>query len=233
MNFGKALRAATQPAYWPALSRAVVPTIEHGPALTGVEPSCIIDVGANKGQFSSFAAARWPGVPIIAFEPLPGPAARYRAILGNRARLLPYALGAAEGEAEIHIASRADSSSLRALGARQKSIFGMDEVSTLPVAVRRLDQVVSDPDLGERALLKIDVQGFEYEVLKGLGRLARSIGWVFVEVSFVELYEGQRMHDEVDQLLREIGFEFALEHNVTMNAGELVQADRLYRNVNC
>ena len=60
MNFAKAFRAALQPAYWPALARAVVPTIEHGPALASVEPATVIDVGANKGQFSRFVASRWP-----------------------------------------------------------------------------------------------------------------------------------------------------------------------------
>jgi hypothetical protein len=112
------------------------------------------------------------------------------------------------------------------------SIFGMDELCTMPVEVRRLDQVIDAPSLGTNALLKIDVQGFEYEVLEGLGKLAERIAWVFVEVSFVELYEGQHMHDEVERLLREIGFELVLEHNVTMHADQRIQADRLYRRSN-
>lgn len=228
MNVVKALRAAAKPSFWPALSRAVVPTIEHAPAFAAVEPSCIIDVGANKGQFSSFAAGRWPDVPIIAFEPLPGPAARYRTVLRGRATLHTCALGAAEGQSEIHIASREDSSSLLALGERQKSIFGMAQVSTMPVQVRRLENVLGEEDLGGRALLKIDVQGYEHEVLQGLGVLARSIAWVFVEVSFVELYMGQHMYGDVDDLLQELGFELVLEHNPTVHAGKKIQADLLY-----
>jgi len=228
VNLGKAIRAATHPAYWPALARVVVPTIEHAPALCHVEPATVIDVGANKGQFSSFARVRWPHARIIAFEPLPGPAARYRKVLGDRAKLFGCALGAEDGRSDMHIASRDDSSSLLALGDEQKSLFHMDQVATLSVEVRRLDRVLAgmvDPP----ALLKIDVQGFEFEVLSGLGDLASAVEWIYVETSFVELYTGQRLHDEVATLLAGLGYEQIIEHNVTMDGDRKVQADFLFK----
>lgn len=227
VNFGKAIRAATRPAYWPTLAQVVVPTIEHAPALRAVEPATVIDVGANKGQFSSFARVRWPGARILAFEPLPRPAARYRKVLGNGARLFTCALGAEDGQMEMHVASRDDSSSLLALGNEQKSIFHMDEVATVKVDVRRLDHVIAD--LAEPpALLKIDVQGFEFEVLRGLGELAKVVEWIYVETSFVELYTGQRLHDEVAALLSQLGYEQSIEHNVTVDGDRKVQADFLF-----
>lgn len=228
MNFAKALRAALHPAYWPALARAVVPTIEHGPALASVEPATVIDVGANKGQFSYFAATRWPNATILAFEPLPRPAAKYRSVLDPRATLFTCALGAVEGRLDMHVASRDDSSSLLSLGDRQKSLFRMEEVATVPVEVHRLDTVlvglVTAP-----ALLKIDVQGYEYEVIQGLGDLIRNIEWIYVETSFVELYSGQRLHHEVAALLVDLGYEQKVEHNVTMDGSQKVQADILFR----
>ena len=69
--------------------------------------------------------------------------------------------------------ARTDSSSLLALGARQKAIFGMEESGALQVPIKRLDTCLSTP-LPRPALLQIDVQGFELEVLKGAtGLLAR------------------------------------------------------------
>jgi FkbM family methyltransferase len=228
VNFGKAFRAATHPAYWPTLARVVVPTIEHAPALRGIEPATVIDVGANKGQFSSFARVRWPKARIIAFEPLPKAAARYRKVIGGGARLFTCALGAEEGRMEMHVASRDDSSSLLALGNEQKSIFHMDQVATLPVEVRRLDEVLGDL-VEAPALLKIDVQGFEYEVLSGMGQLANSVEWIYVETSFVELYTGQKLHDEVAALLSQLGYAQCIEHNVTMDGDRKVQADFLFK----
>src|SRR3546814_11342573 len=94
----------------------VVPTIGHGTAFVGVEPAAVIDIGANKGQFCSFARARWPQAKLIAFEPLAGPAGRFRAIFGDSADLHNIALGNHEDELDLHIASSADSSSLLPLG---------------------------------------------------------------------------------------------------------------------
>jgi FkbM family methyltransferase len=228
MNFAKAFRAALHPAYWPALARAVVPTIEHAPALASVEPATVIDVGANKGQFSRFAASRWPNADIFAFEPLPYPARKYRSVLGRRATLFSCALGAAEGRLDMHVASRDDSSSLLSLGDRQKSLFRMDEVATVPVEVHRLDTVLASL-VTAPALLKIDVQGYEFEVIQGLGGLAGKIEWIYVETSYVELYSGQRLHHEVAALLGDLGYEPTLEHNVMMDGAQKVQADNLFR----
>jgi FkbM family methyltransferase len=227
MNLAKALRAALHPQYWPALAHAVVPTIEHAPALASVEPTTVIDVGANKGQFSSFAAARWPNARIIAFEPLPRPAERYRRLLGRRATLHACALGSAPGRLDMHVASRDDSSSLLSLGDRQKSLFRMDEVAVVPVEVHRLDEILAGV-VTAPALLKIDVQGYEFEVLQGLGSLAQAIEWIYVEASFVELYRGQRLHHEVASLLAELGYTEQLQCNVAMDRGQKVQADILF-----
>jgi FkbM family methyltransferase len=228
MNFAKAFRAALRPQYWSSLARAVVPTIEHAPALASVEPVTVIDVGANKGQFSRFAASRWPRAKILAFEPLPRPAQRYRQVLGERAKLYTCALGAEEGRFDMHVASRDDSSSLLSLGEKQKSFFHMDEVAVVPVEVHRLDRVLAGL-VTAPALLKIDVQGYEFEVLQGLGALTETIEWIYVETSFVELYSGQRLHHDVAALLGDLGYKQELEHNATLDGAQKIQADILFR----
>lgn len=224
----KAGRAFRTPEYWRALTAGVVPTIEHGAGLLDVMPTQVIDVGANKGQFSAFAAARWPQASLFAFEPIPDQARRFRRVLGNRAKLFECALGAAAGEADMHIASRADSSSLLPL-AEQKKIFSMEERSTVTVPVRRLDEVLHITKLAGPTLLKIDVQGFEYEVLQGATELLPAIKWIFVEVSFVELYEGQRLYPEIARLLDTLGYDFVRRTGGFNDAeGKEIQADILF-----
>src|SRR3546814_8916337 len=99
----------------------------------------------------------------------------------------------------------------------------MEEVSTLTVPVRRLDAVLDPASLPRPVLLKIDVQGFEYEVLEGLGALRDAIRWIFVEVSFVELYQGQRLSADVETLLQELGFERHAFFNEQYAEGSLIQ----------
>jgi FkbM family methyltransferase len=229
MNLMKAFKAALRPSYWPALMRIVVPTIEHGPALAGIHPATIIDVGGNKGQFAFFASRRWPSAIMHVFEPLPAPFAKLKTVMAGRATLHRCALGATDTEAEIHIASRADSSSLLPLGEEQSRIFGVESVATLRVPVHRLDTLLSEKNVTAPALLKIDVQGFEYEVLQGMGSLSSLIRWIYLEVSFVELYTGQKLFGELDILLRSLGYKLHSRHNMHRSPdGEEVQADLLY-----
>jgi FkbM family methyltransferase len=229
MNLTKAARAACNPKHWPSLIHFVVPTIEHEAALRGINPATVIDAGANKGQFAWFASKLWPSVPIHAFEPLTGPRKKLRAVMGPRAVIHPLALGDADAELEFHLASRLDSSSLLAVGEKQSRIFGVTPTVSEIVSVRRLDSMLSASDLQAPTLLKIDVQGYEFEVLRGMGALAASIAWVYVEVSFVELYQRQRLFPDVDQLLKDLGYDLLGLHNAhrTPN-GALVQADALY-----
>lgn len=229
VNFMKAIRAAFVPAYWRGLLHAVVPTIDHKEAFVGLEFASVVDVGANVGQFSLFASHRWPLAKIYAFEPIPDQADRFAAVHGAGVTLIRCALGESSASLPIHVASRKDSSSLLPLGQEQKKMFHMDEVGEIEVPVKRLDNLLKPSDLPQPALLKIDVQGFEYEVLLGAGELLQHFSHLYVEVSFIELYTGQRLHSEIEQLLFDSGFRQAKKLNATLSeTGEEVQADILY-----
>ena len=62
------------------LTLGVAAAIEHGPALASERFATIVDIGANVGQFSLFCREAVPTARILAFEPLPEPAARFRQI---------------------------------------------------------------------------------------------------------------------------------------------------------
>jgi hypothetical protein len=55
-------------------------------------------------------------------------------------------------------------------------------------------------------LLKLDVQGFELEALRGAERVLASVDTVLTECSFVPFYSGQALFDEVRDFLHERGF---------------------------
>lgn len=231
MNIRKAIAAAFVPYYWRALSHAVVPTIEHKLALGNLNPKTVIDIGANKGQFSIFAAQNWPAAQIYAFEPLSEPGAKIAAILNNRVKLHRFALGNAQSQLDIHIASRADSSSLLPLANKQKQLFNMEEVGTIKIPVERLDNILKISDINGPSLMKIDVQGYEYQVLQGASALLPFIDHIFIECSFVELYEGQKLFSEINGMLIESGFEQIGQYNASYDEnGDIVQADILFRN---
>ena len=83
--------------------------------------------------------------------------------------------------------------------------------------------------LAEGSLLKIDVQGYELEVLRGCENLLDRFAAVYVECSFVELYEGQALAHEVIDWLHAREFYLDRIGLVTFDTrGVSVQADLLF-----
>jgi FkbM family methyltransferase len=227
-NLAKYLSILAAPAYWPAILRGVAPTTEHSRPLAGLEFATVIDIGANKGQFAAFAARRWPEARILCFEPLPGPRATLGRLMEDRVTVFDCALGDMDGDTLINVTEREDSSSLLPVGETQRAIFRTRQSHTQKVPVRRLDSALAAYDFAPPALMKIDVQGYEREVLAGAKLVLDRVDAVYVEASYVELYEGQALAPEVIGFLADRGFVLRGRHNAALEpGGGCVQADFL------
>lgn len=214
-----------------ALRIGVSASIEHREALRGSNFRTVVDVGANRGQFALFCRTEFPQARIISFEPLSAPAARFRKIFGDDelVTLHEVALGSVAGRSMMHVTAEDDGSSLLAVGGNQAILFGTREVASQAVTVRRLDEIVTPAMLSTAALLKIDVQGFEMEVLRGSVGILSLFGSVYVECSYLELYSGQALVNEAIEFLHSSGFALAGVFNQTADGyGRPVQADVLF-----
>ncbi len=134
----------------------------------------------------------------------------------------------------IHVSERDDSSSLLPIGENQSKLFphtgerGVQETQVLP-----LSEAMDVADLSAPVLLKIDVQGFELEVLRGCCSMLGQFSWVYVECSFIELYEGQALAHEVIKYLSQHEFELSGIYNMSYDKkGNAVQADFFFTNSN-
>lgn len=216
-------------AYRRPLRFGVAATVEHE-AIPFGDYRTVIDIGAGRGQFAVFALRAFPSARIVGFEPLPSSFEKAsRAVGGSgRVQLRRQAVGAAPGTAEIHVTADADSSSLRRPTGEQTRRFpGTNDVERVEVEVVTLDQAVAEAP--RPALLKLDLQGGELDALRGAEGLLASIDAVFVECSFVELYEGQALADEVICHLRDRGFTLRGVYSPSYGEdGVCVQADLLF-----
>ena len=214
------------------LRHGVAPAIEHEAVLRGLGFDFVADVGANRGQFSLVCRRMKPQARIVAFEPLPGPAAIYRALFSADpcVRLHECALAPQRGEMTMHVSGREDSSSLLPISALQSENFpGTEGVGVCRVSVGPLSDFVGPEDLGGQNLLKIDVQGFELEVLKSAEALLSQFRWVYAECSSVPLYEGQPLVEEVIQWLKTHRFDLIGRFNPSRGRdGAPLQADLLF-----
>jgi FkbM family methyltransferase len=214
------------------LRHGIAAAVEHWRALSPLEVKTVVDVGANKGQFALLADGVFPDATIYSFEPLQEPAARFRATLGQKVRLFETAIGAFDREATIFVSKRFDSSSLLPI-TRQTEIFpGTECKEQRVVPVAPLSKYLSAEQIKPPALLKIDVQGYELEVLKGSEPLLELFKFVYLESSFVELYQGQALIGEILLFLMERNFRFSGTYNQTDDFnGRPVQADFLFTNL--
>jgi FkbM family methyltransferase len=231
LRIQKALYSALRPRCWRALRLGVAPSIEHREVLESLIPDLLLDVGANRGQFSLMTRLIHPGVPIRAYEPQPDEARVYRSVLQREAavELHELALGDQPGSAELHLSGRRDSSSLLPIGELQTTLFaGTGEVGTLSVPVVTLDSLSAHWGGATRALLKLDVQGFELGVLRGARAALRHCAHVYAECSEVPLYVGQALYPEVAAFLAAEGFRPTRRHNEQFADGRLIQADHLF-----
>lgn len=231
----KALRVVAEgsPLSIRALGRGVAAGIEHQPLLASLGSQTVVDIGANKGQFALAARRALPGAWIVAFEPLPVPASLFRRVFARdpRVRLHEAAIGSADERMTIHIAGRDDSSSLLPISRRQEEYFpGTGKVGEQEVRVSPIAAFLHPADIaGQRTLLKIDVQGYEMEALRGCESILSEVCHIYVECSFVELYVGQELAPAVISFLAERGFGLDGAYNVTYDRkGVAVQADLLF-----
>jgi FkbM family methyltransferase len=189
----------------------------------------LLDVGANRGQFSVLVRSRFPDAQIHAFEPLESEGRVLKSVVSNPLQYHPIALGACAGEATFYVTSRRDSSSLLRPGAEQEAASGVTLSSAIIVRVARLADVLDLASLPRPILMKLDVQGGELDVLRGAGDVLAMIDGIFTEVSFVELYERQPLASEVTAFLYSHGFKLRGVYNHFFAAGVgPTQADFLY-----
>jgi len=172
----------------------------------------VLDVGANIGQFGALLREVGYRGRIVSFEPL----SSERDVLAKIAEKDPdwtlapqEAIGSDDGEVEMHIASNSASSSpLRMLEAHLSAAPESRYIGKQRVPMRRLDTLAPGYLRQDSVtFLKIDTQGYEDRVLEGAkATLGRAVG-IQLELSFVPLYEGQRLFDEMIERVRGSGFE--------------------------
>ncbi len=157
---------------------------------------CVLDVGANVGQYATELRGLGYKKRIESFEPM---ADAWKLLHQKSSRdpnwnIHRMAIGNESGTRTLNVSANGPSSSLLPLTEAGKNTDGVDlnYVSQETVTVRRLDDVWPSLNLtGQRLFLKIDTQGYERNVLQGASNQLAEITGVQIEVPLFSIYESE------------------------------------------
>lgn len=172
---------------------------------------CIYDIGAHHGVFSSAFAKLNQTKHVVAFEALPSSFERLRASLATQPKVIPLnvALGSTRSPSTFNVNQFSASSSFLPMEALHKELFPQTtESRPVEIMIEPLDAIVGQHSLPDPTLIKIDVQGFEGEVIRGGEKTIGSARYCVIEVSLVPLYTGAPTFREIERLMEDLGFAF-------------------------
>jgi FkbM family methyltransferase len=167
----------------------------------GFDPHAIIDIGAYEGEFTVMCKSVFPRAQVLMIEPLPSKQQLLRGVAVSlrgvdvRQALLGSRTQSGVGFHEAETAS---------------SVLSNAEGYTPPAAtmsMTTLDALVVGTPFEKSDFLKLDVQGYELQVLQGGARVLATAQAVLLETNLLEIYEGAPLIDEVVFFMKHCGLQ--------------------------
>jgi FkbM family methyltransferase len=193
----------------------------------------IIDVGANQGQFALACSYFYKEAIIYSFEPVPETAVMTKLNTKHlkNIKVFEMALGSIEGSIDFYKNEYSHASSALPVSKLQlESHPQTSRTEIIKVPVRRLDDMMESIPSEGKILLKLDVQGFEKEVLMGATSFIKKVDYILFEASFVSMYDGEPLYEEMHSYVSNLGFEIVAPMAfLQTDSLQIMQMDMLYR----
>jgi FkbM family methyltransferase len=198
--------------------------------MRGFYPENVVDIGANRGRWTAKALTVFSAANYVLVEPqiemkedLDRLCARHQ-----RARWLNAGVAAVDGELPFTLTGR--TSSTFTLTAERARELGFEQRS---VPVMTLDRLCSEVVGAVPELVKIDAEGFEFEILKGAQSVLGKVEVFLLELPFIQARAGALLFREAVAQMGQYGYEVydftafqKRRHDGAIGQGEVVFARR-------
>lgn len=180
--------------------------------LRQLQIDCVLDVGANRGQYAQSLRDIGYSGEIHSFEPIPGDFG----LLSQAASSDPlwhvhnFALGRTAGTSEFNLVDGGGENTVFSSFLKPAHAMIPERVTKIPVVIKTLDSLVDEieplRDQARRLFLKIDTQGFDIEVCEGAKAVLPRIIGLQSEISVTQIYADQPDYIEALRYYRDLGF---------------------------
>jgi FkbM family methyltransferase len=193
----------------------------------------ILDIGANSGYFALAMNALRPEVKIYSFEPLPECFEELKSKTKNIPNIQAFniALGNQSGSLTFRRnAHNLSSSFLEMTNLHTTAFPDTTQSENTEVSIERLDDFVKNLTLNNPLMVKLDVQGFEDQVLMGGMNTITQASVIITETSFYPLYKNQPLFNDIYQILKSCNYIYAgaLESLYDPSTGRILQEDSIF-----
>ena len=166
------------------------------------EDTTILDVGANVGQYATLARKYFPRANIFSFEPNPAAFAKLLQLADElKIEAIPLGCGSSVGQMPMFDFSESSGSEIATLVPGVLETIGVQPMR-FEVDLTTIDSFCNERNITEVGLLKVDVEGFERQVLMGASGMLSAGRVEVVQFEFNEgtLLNYTRMEDLQRQL---------------------------------
>lgn len=179
--------------------------------LRNLDITTVIDIGANRGQYSSALINMGYQGHVVSFEPL---TEAHKELVKTAQQHRHWtvaercAIGDIDGEIRINIANNSESSSILPMLKNHTDAAPQSKyIDSEQTKICKLDTVLENLVVtSESIFIKIDTQGFEWKVLDGAEKILKKANAVQIELSLVPLYEHQHLWHDVIKRMESMGF---------------------------
>lgn len=196
------------------------------------EIKSIFDIGAHHGYWTILAKSFFPNSKVYLFEPISEHMVVLKKNTSSLSNLNYYniALGSTSGSINLNIATDSDSSSILDFHTNIYNEFKQTIVDKKEIQIKCVSELIANGELEIPDLIKLDIQGYELLALIGFGDYLKSVKYIIIEVSFIELYVNQPSLSDIISFLDKNQFALTSISELRGFSKKIIQTDMLFVN---